>query len=64
MFKQKVATYTLIRRILFKMGANDQLRRFLEKRERKQVICALHSGPLGSHFAAITTMNWIKSAGY
>ena len=31
----KVAPYILIHRILFKMGADDQLRRCLEKGERK-----------------------------
>ena len=35
MFQQKVAPYTLICGILFKMGADDQLRRCLEKRKRK-----------------------------
>src|SRR5450759_4855007 len=64
MFQHQVAPYTLIRRVLFKMGADDQLRRCLEKSEWKQVIPALHSGPSGGHFAAITTVNRIRTAGY
>ena len=42
------------------MGADDQLRRCLEKGEWKQVICALHSDSSGGLFAAITTMNQIS----
>ena len=64
MFQHKVAPYTLIRGVLFKMGADDQLRRCLEKGERKQVIATLHSGPSGGHFAAITTVNRIRTTGY
>ena len=63
-FQYKVAPYSLIRGILFKMGANEQLRRCLEKKDRKTVMRALHSGPSGGHFAAITTINRIRSAGY
>ena len=44
-FQHKVALYTLIRGISFRMGADDQLRRCLEKGGWKQVICALHSIP-------------------
>ena len=64
MFQHQVAPYTLIRGVLFKMGADDKLRRCLEKGERKQVIAALHSGPSGGHFAAITTVNRIRTTGY
>ena len=46
------------------MGADDELKRCLEKGERKQVLYALHSGPSRGHFAAITTVNRISSAGY
>ena len=63
-FQHKIGPYTLIHGILFKMGVDDQLRRCLEKGERKQVICALHSGPSGGHFAAIIIVNWIMSAEY
>ena len=63
-FQYKVAPYSLIRGILFKMGANEQLRRCLERKDRKTVMRALHSGHSGSHFAAITIVNQIQSAGY
>ena len=64
MFQHKVVLYTLIHGVLFKLGADDQLRRCLEKGKQKQVIAALHSGPSGGHFVAITTVNRIRTAGY
>ena len=63
-FQHKVAPYTIIHGILFRLGADEQLKRCLEKKERKQVMRALHSGPSGGHFAANTTANRIRSAGY
>ena len=63
-FQSKVAPYSIIQGILFKMGADDTLRRCLEKKDRKRVMTALHSESLGGHFAAITTVNRIRSAGY
>ena len=63
-FQHKAAPYSLIKGILFKMGAEEQLRRCLEKKDRKIVMRALHSGPSGGHFAAITTVNRIRLAGY
>ena len=63
-FQNKVAPYTIIQGILFRIGANEQLKRCLEKQERKKVMRALHSGPSGGHFAAATTANRIRSAGY
>ena len=63
-FQNKVAPYTIIQGILFRIGADEQLKRCLEKQERKQVMRALHSGPSGGHFAAATTANRIRSAGY
>ena len=63
-FQHKAAPYSLIKGILFKMGADEQLHRCLEKKDRKIVMRALHSGPSGGHFAAITTVNRIRSAGY
>ena len=63
-FQSKVAPYSLIQGILFKMGADDTLRRFLEQKDRKRVMTALHSESSGAHFAAITTVNRIQSAGY
>ena len=46
------------------MGPDDQLRRCLEKPEQGKVIRALHSGPSGGHFAAVTTIQRIRKAGY
>ena len=63
-FQHKVAPYTIIQGILFRLGADEQLKRCLEKKERKQFMRALHSGPSGRHFAATTTANRIRSAGY
>ena len=63
-FQHKAAPYTIIHGILFRLGADEQLKRCLEKKERKQVMRALHSSPLGGHFAANTTANRIQSAGY
>ena len=63
-FQSKVAPYSLIQGILFKMGADDTLRRCLEQRDRKRVMTALHSKSSGGHFAAITTVNRIRSARY
>ena len=63
-FQHKVAPYTIIHGILFRLGADEQLKRCFEKKERKQVMKALDSEPLGGHFAANTTANRIRSAGY
>ena len=63
-FQHKVAPYTIIQGILFRLGADEQLKRCLEKKERKQVMKALHSGPSGRHFATTTTANWIRLASY
>ena len=63
-FQHKAAPYSLIKGILFKMGADEQLCRCLEKKDCKTVMRALHSSPSGGHFAAITTVNWIWWAGY
>ena len=63
-FQRKVAPYTLIRGILFKLGPDDILRRCLELPERKKVIRALHAGSSGGHFAFVNTVNRIRSAGY
>ena len=63
-FQSKVAPYSLIQGILFKMGADDILRRCLEQKDRKRVMTALHSESSGGHFSAITTVNRIWSAGY
>ena len=63
-FQRKVTPYTLIRGVLFKLGADDILRRCLEPSERRKVIQALHAGSSGGHFAFVSTVNRIRSAGY
>ena len=62
-FQIKVAPFTLIKGTLFRMGPDDQLRRRLEKPEQGKVVRALHSGPLGGHFAAVTTIHRIRKVG-
>jgi hypothetical protein len=42
-FQRKVAPYSLIKGILFKLGADEQLRRYLGGSDRKKVIESLHS---------------------
>jgi hypothetical protein len=63
-FQRKVAPYSLIKGILFKLGADEQLRRCLEEPDRKKVIESLHSGNSGGHFASVNTVNRIRTAGY
>ena len=63
-FQKKVAPYTLIKGVLFKVGTDDVLRRCLELPEQKKVTRALHAGSSGGHFAYVSTVNRIRSAGY
>jgi hypothetical protein len=63
-FQRKVSPYTLIRGVLFKLGADDVLRRCLEPPDQRKVIRALHAGDSGGHFASVSTVNRIRSAGY
>jgi hypothetical protein len=63
-FQRKVAPYSLIKGILFKLGADEQLRQCLEESDRKKVIESLHSGSSGGHFASVNTINRIRIAGY
>lgn len=63
-FQRKVAPYTLMGGVLFRLGTDDVLRRCLEPPERTKVIRALHAGSSGGHFASVTTINRIRSAGY
>jgi len=63
-FQYKVAPYTLVSGVLFRMGADDKIRRCLEPGERKGVMEALHAGDSGGHLATMSTVNRIKSAGY
>ena len=63
-FQNKIVPPSIIQGILFKMEADDVLRRCLEKRDQKRFMTALHSELSKRHFAAITTVNRIRSAGY
>ena len=63
-FQYKVAPYTLIRRVLFKSGPDEQLRRCFEPGERKPVIRSLQEDPVGRHFAVQSTVRRIRAAGY
>jgi hypothetical protein len=63
-FQRKVAPYSLIKGILFKLGVDEQLKRCLEGSDRKKVIKSLHSGSSGGHFASVNMINWIRTAGY
>ena len=63
-FVHQMAPFTLIQGKLFKMGADEKLRRCVETRDRMKVMRALHSGPSGGHFAAVTTVNRIRTAAY
>jgi len=63
-FHRKVAPYTLIRGVLFKLGADDILRRCLEPPEWKKVVRALHAESSGGHFAFVSIVKRIRSAGY
>jgi hypothetical protein len=62
--QRKVAPYSLIKGILFKLGVDEQLRRCLEGTDWKKVIESLHSGNSGGHFASVNTVNQIRIAGY
>ena len=63
-FQHRVAPYSIIRGVLFRMGADDRLRRCLEIKFRTKVIRSLHEGPAGGHFASLTTIERIRAAGY
>ena len=63
-FQHKAAPYSVIQGVLFRMGADDRLRRCVEPEFRQRVIRSLHDGPAGGHFAAVTTVERIRAAGY
>ena len=63
-FQFRVVPYTLIRGVLFRMGADEKMRRCLEPKHRRLVIRALHEEPAGGHFAAISTVERIRHSGY
>jgi hypothetical protein len=63
-FQFRMAPFCLIKGVLFRMGADDKLRRCLEPGQRQLVIRTLHEGPAGGHFAALNTVLRIRTAGY
>ena len=63
-FLHQMAPFTLIKSVLFKMGADEVLRRCVEEGDRRKVMRGLHSGPSGGHLAAISTIGRIRLAGY
>ena len=63
-FQHRVAPYCIIRDVLFRIGADEKLRRCLEPKHRKTVIRSLHDGPAGGHFASTTTVERVRTAGY
>ena len=63
-FQHRIAPYTLIKGVLFRMGADDKLRRCLEPQYRRPVIRNLHEGPAGGHFASAATVDRIRTTGY
>ena len=63
-FQHRVAPYFLVGELLFKLGADEKLRRCLEPIYRREVIRALHDGPAGGHYASVITVQKIREAGY
>lgn len=63
-FVHQMSPYTLVKGVLFKMGADEVLRRCVEERDRKKVMRELHSGPSGGHLATVSTVGRIRTAGY
>ena len=59
----KVSPYTLINRILYKLGLDDILRRSALEHERQDVIQEAHSRAAGCHFSVETTIKKILQAG-
>ena len=63
-FVHKAGPYTLVKNVLFKLGADDSIRRCVEEDEKQVIMEALHSGPSGGHFAAGATVTKIRNQGY
>lgn len=63
-FQHQVAPFSIIRGVLFRMRADDKLRRCLESKWRWKVIRSLHDGPAGGHLAALTIVERIRAAEY
>ena len=63
-FAYKVGPYTLRNGILFKLGADQKLRRCVTTVDIPRVLYAYHTGMEGGHFAAEATVKKIRTAGY
>ncbi len=63
-FQFQMAPFSLIKGVLFRMGADDKLRRCLEPGQRRMVIRTLHEERAGGHFVAINTVVRIQTTGY
>ena len=63
-FVHKVGPYTLRKGVLYKLGADERLRRCLEVTEIRKVIQALHDGEPGGHYALANTVRKISDTGY
>ena len=63
-FQHRVAPYFVVGELLFKLGADERIRRCLEPLHRRKVIRNLHDGPAGGHYASVTTVQRIRAAGY
>ena len=63
-FVHNAGPYTLVKDILFKVGADEKIRRCVEEDEKQTIMYALHFGPSGGHFAAGVTVTKIRDQGY
>ncbi|CAM6104287.1 unnamed protein product [Calypogeia fissa] len=63
-FLRKAAPYVLIKGVLHKQGADDRVRRCLEKNETAIVMEALHDSEAGGHYGQDITRRKILDAGY
>jgi len=63
-FQHRVAPYFIVRDVLFRVGADEKIRRYLEPKFRRRVIRSLHDGPEGGHYASTNTVERIRTAGY
>ncbi|CAM6082293.1 unnamed protein product [Calypogeia fissa] len=63
-FLRKAAPYVLIKGVLHKHGADDRVRRCLEKNETATVMEALHDSEAGGHYGQDITRRKILDAGY
>jgi hypothetical protein len=63
-FQYRCAPYTIMKGILWRVGADEQMRRCLAGPEKNRVMEALHHEEGGGHFAVIRTAQKIRDHGY